>query len=113
MAFNPFHGFRKHAKIYFAILTIVCMVTFVLCSGIGGRETCFELLLRRLGCGKAPQGETLIVGGQRIIPDDLIKLRLQREMASQTFFAGMQSGLDLRNPGGLPKSHRADFRSPL
>ena len=36
MAFNPFHGFRKHQKVVFAMLTILCMLTFVLCSGMGG-----------------------------------------------------------------------------
>ena len=30
MAFNPFHAFRKHQKVVFAGLTIICMLTFVL-----------------------------------------------------------------------------------
>ena len=36
MAFNPFHGFRKHKKKAFAILTIMCMFSFVACSGMTG-----------------------------------------------------------------------------
>jgi hypothetical protein len=36
MAFNPFHSFRKHNKVVFAGLTILCMVTFVLSAGGGG-----------------------------------------------------------------------------
>src|SRR5437660_5174449 len=36
MAFNPFHAFRKHQKAVFAGLTIICMLTFVLASGVSG-----------------------------------------------------------------------------
>src|SRR5262245_21253263 len=35
MAFNPFHSFRKHKKLWFAILTIACMFVFVLQFGKG------------------------------------------------------------------------------
>ena len=35
MAFNPFHTFRKHSKVVFAGLTILCMGVFVLSSGMG------------------------------------------------------------------------------
>src|SRR5437762_2939584 len=35
MAFNPFHGFRRHQKKFFAALTILCMFIFVLSSGMG------------------------------------------------------------------------------
>src|SRR5579864_6904125 len=38
MAFNPFHAFRKHSKKMFAVLAIVCMLTFVMSSGLGGRS---------------------------------------------------------------------------
>lgn len=35
MAFNPFHGFRKHQKKFLAGLTIFCMLIFVLQFGFG------------------------------------------------------------------------------
>ena len=35
MAFNPFAKFRKHQKVIFAGLTILCMLTFVL-TGVSG-----------------------------------------------------------------------------
>ena len=38
MAFNPFHAFRKYRKSMFAILAIICMFTFVLSSGLGGKN---------------------------------------------------------------------------
>ena len=42
MAFNPFHAFRRYKKAAFAVLTIVCMFTFVLSSGIGGKSDFFD-----------------------------------------------------------------------
>lgn len=38
MAFNPFHSFRRHQKVIFAVMAIVCMVLFVLSSGAGGAD---------------------------------------------------------------------------
>jgi len=38
MAFNPFHSFRRHQKVIFAGLTIVCMGIFVISSGMGGGD---------------------------------------------------------------------------
>ena len=35
MAFNQFHHFRRYSKVVFAGLAIICMVTFVLSSGMG------------------------------------------------------------------------------
>ena len=35
MAFNPFHHFRRYSKVVFAILAIICMLTFVMSSGMG------------------------------------------------------------------------------
>jgi hypothetical protein len=49
MAFNPFHNFRKHSKVLFAILTIICMFTFVLSFGKGDF---FEWLTRAIGGGR-------------------------------------------------------------
>src|SRR5437870_3578809 len=41
MAFNPFHHFRRYSKVVFAILAIICMLTFVLSSGLGGKGDFF------------------------------------------------------------------------
>src|SRR5262249_41899974 len=41
MAFNPFHAFRRHQKVIFALLTIVAMVTFIFCSGVPGTKDFF------------------------------------------------------------------------
>src|SRR5690606_28365016 len=52
MAFNPFHSFRKHRKVYFAILTIVCMFVFVLSSGIGGGGDVFDQVATWFGANR-------------------------------------------------------------
>src|SRR5262245_15397239 len=36
MPFNPFSSFRKYQKFWMATILLVCMVTFVLCTGVGG-----------------------------------------------------------------------------
>ncbi len=38
MAFNPFVSFRRYQKAIFATMAIVCMVLFVLSSGVGGTD---------------------------------------------------------------------------
>jgi len=47
MAFNPFTSFRKHQKVWMASVLLLCMVTFVLCTGVGGDLS--ERLLRMFG----------------------------------------------------------------
>src|SRR6266849_5789092 len=76
MAFNPFHGFRKYRKVMFALLTIICMLVFIL-SGASG--TFSELFT---GEGR---GSSLKVGsafGKTIYAQDLEFLRTQREVAN-------------------------------
>src|SRR6516164_8700100 len=36
MAFNPFTSFRKYQKFWMATILLLCMITFVLCTGVGG-----------------------------------------------------------------------------
>jgi len=57
MAFNPFHGFRKHSKVIFAILTIICMITFILSFG---RNDFFEWLGSLIGAGKKGDAVTTL-----------------------------------------------------
>src|SRR5438477_11454277 len=59
MAFNPFHGFRKHRRVIFAVLTIICMLTFVLAGNFRGADA-FDWLLSKLGASKR-QGEVVTV----------------------------------------------------
>jgi hypothetical protein len=57
-------GFRKHQKLIFAALTIVCMITFVLCSGMGGGLE--DRILYHFGGRSPPQSSPMevdLVGG--------------------------------------------------
>src|SRR5438045_3722901 len=36
MAFNPFASFQKNRKYWMAAVLLMCMITFVLCTGVGG-----------------------------------------------------------------------------
>ncbi len=81
MAFNPFHSFRKHQKAVFAGLTIICMLTFVLASGVSGKGGDF---FGELGNWFGARNHGNDVGklyGHRIDAREMQILRLQRRSA--------------------------------
>src|SRR2546423_4124667 len=82
MAFNPFHGFRRHKKKAFAILTILCMFIFVLSSGLGGRGD----LLNSLGMGSGDRRgratEVAKLDGRKIDAQELQTVRDRRVIAN-------------------------------
>ena len=71
MAFNPFHAFRKYRKQSFAILTIICMFTFVLSSGIGNKGDFFDQMADFFGAGRgrAHGSELAHLNGKKIGQD--------------------------------------------
>src|SRR5207245_3163360 len=82
MAFNPMRGFRKHQKAWFAGLTIVCMVTFVMCSGVGAGSSILESLGLTFGFRHRADIVATLYGkdvGAREIQD----IRMQRRLANQ------------------------------
>src|SRR5581483_1628082 len=83
MAFNPFHGFRKHQKVIFAGLTILCMVTFILTgSSLTGRGDFFDWVQTSLGGkGRFPAVATLY--GSKVDQRDIQELREQRIVANE------------------------------
>jgi hypothetical protein len=82
MAFHPFQSFRKHQRALFAGLTIVCMLSFVMSSGIAGVGDGFSWLQQKLmGTSKYP-----IVGqlfGKNVDAMELKNLGTQRSMANR------------------------------
>src|SRR5262245_60374516 len=82
MAFNPFHGFRKHQKKMFAVLTIFCMFIFVLQSGMSGGDwwTMFGDWLGGRRSGPKPQA-TLY--GKDIDAHTIAKTQSMRVVASR------------------------------
>jgi hypothetical protein len=104
MAFNPFHKFRKHQKVIFACLTIMCMLTFVACTGVGGD---FAGWLQGLLVGRGPSNEVASVNGSEITQRELITLARQREIANIYMREATKIALDSRlqelRPPGAPQ----------
>src|SRR5882724_1085364 len=82
MAFNPFHSFRKYKKTMFAILAIVCMFTFVLSSGLGGRNDVLNVLPEMLGGSASKYPEIARIDGKKIDGRQLEQTRIRRKMAN-------------------------------
>src|SRR5712692_10644470 len=82
MAFNPMRGFRKHQKAWFAGLTILCMVTFVMCSGIGAGSSILESL--GLMIGARSRGDVVAsLYGKESVARQIVDIRMQRRLANQ------------------------------
>jgi len=79
MAFNPFHAFRKHQKVLFAILTIICMIVFVF--QFGGADP-FQRLLVWLGASRGRGQLVATIYGHKVYEADLDRLRQDRETAN-------------------------------
>src|SRR5262249_8153975 len=79
MAFNPFHGFRKHSKVIFAILTIICMITFILSFG---RGDFFEWAVGLIGASKKGDVITTLYGS-KVYQRDLQERKSHREIANE------------------------------
>src|SRR5581483_11991708 len=83
MAFNPFHAFRKHQKVIFSMLTILCMFIFVFTWGVGDITSRFK--------GGKGQGEFVAkTYGTKVYASDLSQWKQRREMAD-TFMAILRS----------------------
>jgi hypothetical protein len=81
MAFNPFHAFRKHQKVVFAALTIICMLTFVMAGGSFAGGDFFSELTRWV-TGRSRVHEVATIYGKRISDRELQELRRQRGLAN-------------------------------
>jgi hypothetical protein len=108
MAFNPFHKFRKHQKVIFAALTILCMVTFVLCTGIGDLGS----MIQRWIVGSVRQTDMYELYDSQVGLRELAQLQREREIANlfmaQATSLALQSRLEeLRSPGSRPDDFKA------
>jgi hypothetical protein len=82
MAFNPFHAFRKHQKVFFAALTIICMLTFVMAGGSFAGGDFFSELTRWV-TGRSRTQEVAIVNGRPVSNREVLELRRQRDLANR------------------------------
>lgn len=79
MAFNPFTSFRKNQRFWMATVLILCMVTFVLCTGVGG-----DLSERILNLFRPREGQPLAkVNGRSVYSKELTDLKDQRNMINE------------------------------
>ncbi len=94
MAFNPFHSFRKHKKVLFAGLTIVCMMTFVL-AGSSSFMTGGDFFsdVSRWITGRARQTDVATINGKAVSERQIYSLRFQRMMANQFMFEATGTAL--------------------
>ncbi len=90
MAFNPFSGFRKHAKVMFAILTIICMMTFVLSGGFG-RGDAFDWLISKIGGGGKGEEITTLYG-KKVYEGAVGQRHAQRQVANDFMASALGSG---------------------
>lgn len=81
MAFNPFHSFRRHQKVIFAGLTILCMGIFVLSSGMGGGDFFSQLGQWTLRRGHKDAVATLY--GRDVDRSTLQQVQHRREWANR------------------------------
>jgi len=83
MAFNPFRVFRKHQKVWFAGLTIVCMIVFILQFGSG------DIFQRLMGHGSQGKGDKVAtLYGRDVYQSDLTRLGQTRSLVNQIYIAG-------------------------
>jgi hypothetical protein len=113
MAFNPFAKFRKHQKVIFAALTIICMLTFVLAYG---RGDIFDRVAQWAGARAKNPGVAKVYGSQ-VTLRELESLRMQRVLARDALGTALSQaafqvenekrsagGLKMDNPDGLKKT---------
>jgi hypothetical protein len=82
MAFNPFHRFRKHQKVIFAVMAIVCMFVFVL-QFAAGRGDPLQRLMDWFGA-RRNQGEVVTtLYSKKVYQGDLERLSFDRQMANE------------------------------
>ena len=110
MAFNPFRGFRKQQKVLFAILTIICMITFVLSSGMG-RGDALDTIVNWFGGGK--QGEVVTtLYGDKVHTNELGEQACQRRLANTFMGDGPAAGFRDNHGRVAPGSPQEHPRKP-
>jgi hypothetical protein len=108
MAFNPFHGFRKHQKKFMALLTVMCMIIFVFQFGAGD---VFSRVLSWFHFWGVKGDYVTTLYGDKVTDHDLDRLRRHRKLA-QEFMGGYMlfnqyeaiSTLLAKKPGSDTKS---------
>jgi hypothetical protein len=88
MAFNPFTSFRKHQKVWMAGILLVCMITFVLCTGVSGDFSSWLMSV----FGKNRGAVIAKMYGKKITDTELRNVRLKRRVANEFMIAASNVG---------------------
>src|SRR5256885_16103424 len=89
MAFNPFHGFRRHQKKVFAGLTIMCMFIFVLSSGMGRGDLLSQMSDWFAGRTQASQAPAKLYG-KDVDEATLFRTKLSRTIANAYMYQAVE-----------------------
>ena len=93
MALHPFQSFRKHQRTVFAVLTIVCMLSFVMSSGIAGVGDGFSWLQQKLtGSSKYPVAGQLF--GKNVDVLEMKNLGTERSLANRYMILAVMRAQD-------------------
>jgi hypothetical protein len=84
MAFNPFTWFRKHQKVFFAGLTVLCMLVFIGQAGVGA--DIFQTILGWIGAGRSRGEPVTTLYGTKVTDTDIGKIERQRRAANNFLF---------------------------
>lgn len=79
MAFHPLRTFQKNKTFWMAALILMTMITFVLCTGVGGDLS--DRLIRLFAPTR--ENEAATINGRRIYPHELEQLKAQRDIANE------------------------------
>jgi hypothetical protein len=109
MAFNPFTSFRKYQKFWMATILLLCMITFVLCTGVGGdlSDRLVHLFAPRRGDAVAE------LNSYNVYRRELDDLRQRRDIAdlfmrraSQIAVTGLKERM--KEPEKIPETKRKE-----
>jgi hypothetical protein len=111
MAFNPFNWFRKHQKVIFAALTILCMIVFIFQFGAGDP---FTKALALFGAGRSGGDVVTTLYGKKVYEGDLDRLQRQRKMANDFILVAVSRAQEKARTAILEKDLKdASADSPL
>jgi hypothetical protein len=92
MAYNPFHTFRKHQKVWLAALTILTMFVFIL-TGSSTAFDFFQGVMPLLGIGTRTD-EVAEINGKPVARIELINLQQQRSVANSFMLTALMVAND-------------------